>query len=136
MAVGDKFAGKSLAITIGGTALDCAQSYRVVPTSRFVEYDCPAAAATQRVFVARSWDASCMDYSDNDSHDKINAWNASAGTTQAVVIYPNGNVSGQTKISFGAFVDAGQELSMGSMGSVPITFTVSGDVTFESATGS
>lgn len=136
MAVGDKFAGANLAATIGGTALNCPQSFRVVPTSKFVEYECPGASGTQRVFVARNWEASMVDYIDNDDHTKLNAWNAAAGTVQAVVIYPDGNVSGKTKITFDAYPDAGIEGGMGNIGSSPISLTVNGGVTLASATGS
>lgn len=136
MAVGDKSAGANLAITIGGTALSCPQSFKVSPTSKFVEYECPGAAATQRVFVSRSWDGSAMDYVDNDDLDKLNAWNASPGVDQAVVIYPDGNVSGKTKIAFSAFIDAGLEGGMGNIGSSPIQFTIDGTVTLTAASGS
>lgn len=129
MAVGDKFAGANLSITIGGTALTCPQSYRVIPTSSFVEYNCPGATGTQRVFVAKNWDGSVMDYVDNDDQAKINAWNAAAGTDQAVVINPDGSTSGQMTITFDAFVDAGLEGGMGNIGSVPINLTINGGVT-------
>ena len=136
MAVGNKFTGANLSITIGGTAMNCPQSFRVIPTSKFVEYECPGAAATLRVFTSRSWDASAVDFTDNDDFAKTNAWNAAPGTAQAVIIYPDGITSGQTKITFSAYVDAGIEGSMGSIGSNPINFTVNGDVTLAASSGS
>lgn len=137
MAVGDKFAGPNLAITIGGTAVPCPQSFSFTPTDQFVEYNCPGASGVQRLWTARSWAAALAYLPDNDNHDILAFFNGSPGVTKEVVVYPDGNVSGQTKVAADCYVAVGLELSSyGSNGSAPVSLVVDGEPTFSTATGS
>lgn len=136
MAVGDKWSGANLAITIGGTAVPCPQSISVTPTDQFVEYKCPGAAAVERIWTARSWDANIVCFPNNDDADDLNAFAANPGTTQPIVAYPDGNTSGKVKVTFDAFVAPGLASAMDSVGSSTINLVVDGAVTIGTATGS
>jgi len=134
---GEKYAGPNLAVTIGGTAVVCPQSFSFTPTDQFVEYNCPGAAGVQRQWTARSWAASLAYLPNNNSHDILGFFNATPGVTKEVIVYPDGNTSGLTKVTANCYVAVGMELgSYGAVGSAPVSLVVDGEPTFANATGS
>lgn len=136
MAVGGKWSGRNLLVTIGGEVVPCIQSFSVTPSDEFVEYKCVGSDGTKRIYDGRNWSSEATCLLDNDDQTFINSVNAAPGTPQAIIAYPDGNVAGQIKISFNAFVAMGAETSRGSAGSSAIQIVPDGDVTFGTATGS
>lgn len=133
--MGTKFAGKNLAITVGGTALNCPQSFDVDSDLEFIEFYCVGTAGKQRIPDGVSWSASATFFPDNDDASDI-AGLLNDDTAVAVVVYPDGNTASNIKITFNAFSAPGLSVNRGSVASGKVKFVVSGDVTFAAATGS
>ena len=130
-----QWTGKNLAITIDGDPVTCPQSFEVSGSHEFVEYYCVGTAGKQRVHDGTNWTASCTWFPENDDHADLTDFNNTAAVA-AVIVYPDGNTSGNIKITFNAYTSVSLSTQRSSVGSSTITFVVDGDVTFGSATGS
>lgn len=130
----DQFTGKNLALTIEGDPVTCPQSFEVTSNFDFLEYYCVASSAKQRILNGTDWTASAVWFPEFDDHADLTDFNNT--TAVAIVVYPDGNTTGNIKITFNAFTTAGLNVSRGSVGSSTINFIIDGDVTFGSATGS
>ena len=130
----NQFAGRNLAVTIGGTAVPCPQSFRFTSTKDIVEFWCVSATGKQKILVGTSNDAEATFFPEKTDHADITSFNSD--DLEAVVVYPDGNTSGNIKITFNAYVSAGLEVSQGNPGSSSITMNIDGGVTLAAATGS
>ena len=132
--MGNQFAGRNLAVTIGGTAVPCPQSAEVTPSQDITEYYCTSASGKQKILLGTNWAGNCVFFPENNDQADITSFNTT--TAVAVVIYPDGNVNGNMKITFDAYCSTGLGVNLGNPGSSTVNFAVDGDVTFGSATGS
>ncbi len=132
--MGNQFAGRNLAVTIGGTAVPCPQSVTVTPSQDIYEYYCTGASGKQKILLGTAWSGSCIFFPEDNDQADITSFNTT--TAAAVIVYPDGNTNGSMKITFSAYCSTGLDLSVGSAGSSTVNFMIDGDVTFGSATGS
>jgi hypothetical protein len=130
----DQWTGKSLAVSVDSVSLPCPQSFEISGQHEFVEYYCVGTAGKQRVYDGTNWTGSSTFFPEDDDYTILSGLNET--TAIAVIAYPDGNTSGKIKVTFNAFCSVGLTTQRSSVGSATVTFTVDGDVTFGSATGS
>lgn len=129
----DQFTGKNLAITIEGDAVPCPQSFEVNGSHNFVDYYCVGTAGKQTIFDGTSWNASCTFFPESDEDEELLDFNNT--TAVAIIVYPDGNTSGNIKITFSAYTSVGLNVQRGSVASATVNFAIDGAVTFGAATG-
>ena len=130
----NQFAGRNLAVTIGGTSVPCPQSAEFTPSQDIYEFYCTGASGKQKILLGTGWTGSITFFPEENDQTDIASFNTT--TAAAIIVYPDGNTSGYMKITCNAYCSTGLSLSVGSAGSSTINLMIDGDVTFGSATGS
>lgn len=125
----DQFTGKNLALTIEGDSVTCPQSFEVNGQHEFIEYFCVGTDGKQRVYDGTNWTASCVWFPEDNDYADLTDFNNTAAV--AILVYPDGNTAGKTRVSFSAFSSVSLTTSRGSVGSSTINFIIDGNVTFD-----